>query len=352
MTSKLSSDETKRTIVTLSEHLGTVEISRKLGIPSSTVSDFLTRRTHAEWWSEYSKSLDSTPQAAHKFNIAVADVEPIRISTSDTVKELPTHLMIPDTQTKPGIDLSYCSWIGEYIADKKPDVIVHIGDHFDMPSLSSYDKGTKKAEGRRLKEDITAGIEAMNLILAPIKSLQDKEYALYGEVLYKPKMVFCLGNHENRVERHINANPELAGFTSYADFRLKENGWEVYDFLEPAKVNGIHYIHFVPNPMTGKPYGGSAANILQKTGESFSMGHKQTLDTTNRTLPLSGRKQWGMVCGAAYPHDEDYKGYTGNSHWRGIVVKHRVKDGDYDPMYIDLQYLKERFERKQLELGE
>ena len=46
-------------------------------------------------------------------------------------------LVIGDTQCKPEEDLSYMSAIGKYIVDKRPDVVVHIGDHFDFPSLSS-----------------------------------------------------------------------------------------------------------------------------------------------------------------------------------------------------------------------
>ena len=47
------------------------------------------------------------------------------------------HLIIPDCQVRPGDDLSFLNWIGQYIIDKKPDVIVHLGDFADMPSLSS-----------------------------------------------------------------------------------------------------------------------------------------------------------------------------------------------------------------------
>ena len=63
-------------------------------------------------------------------------------------------MIIPDTQVKRGVDLSYLEWIGKYIVDKKPDVIVQIGDFADMPSLSSYDVGKKSFEGRRYKDDI------------------------------------------------------------------------------------------------------------------------------------------------------------------------------------------------------
>ena len=74
------------------------------------------------------------------------------------------HLIIPDTQVKRGVDLSYLEWIGKYIVDKKPDVIVQIGDFADMPSLSSYDVGKKSFEGRRYKDDIEAAERKLLII--------------------------------------------------------------------------------------------------------------------------------------------------------------------------------------------
>ena len=35
------------------------------------------------------------------------------------------HLIIPDTQVKPGVNTSHLEWCGKYIVDSKPDVIVH-----------------------------------------------------------------------------------------------------------------------------------------------------------------------------------------------------------------------------------
>jgi len=62
--------------------------------------------------------------------------------------------VIPDCQVKPGVDLSYLTWIGKYLAEKKPDVIVCIGDFADMESLSLYDVGKKSFEGRTYKADL------------------------------------------------------------------------------------------------------------------------------------------------------------------------------------------------------
>lgn len=253
------------------------------------------------------------------------------------------HLVIPDTQCKPDINMDYLKWVGEYIVDQQPDVIIHLGDHADMPSLSSYDKGKKSAEGKRVYKDIAASIEGMNLLLKPLHELQQSQLDLYGEVHYTPRMVMTLGNHEHRIMRHVDANPELDGFLNYDSLRYEEMGWEVHDFLKPVIVDGVTYCHFMANPMSGKPYSGVALNVLKNVGESFTTGHKQTLDVATRFLPASGRQQWGLVCGACYTHDEDYKGYQGNKHWRGVIVKHNVKDGSYNPMFVDLDYLKRRY---------
>ena len=67
------------------------------------------------------------------------------------------HLIIPDTQVRPGVPTDHLKWIGQYALEKRPERIIHIGDHYDMPSLSHYDKGKLQAEGRRYKDDIVAG---------------------------------------------------------------------------------------------------------------------------------------------------------------------------------------------------
>ncbi len=339
------------------------EIAAELGIGKSTIGDFLRKETYKNWWNQYrvNKALCQTthvnlqgdsnivvqlPGVIHDVEIKGSitfDDLPFLIETVNTVEDNSTHLVIPDTQVKPGIDMSYLDWIGQYIVDKQPEVIVHLGDHADMPSLSSYDKGTKKAEGKRIHEDFKASTEGMKRLLGPLHRLQQQQIEQFGAALYKPKMVLTLGNHEERIMRHVNANPELAGFVSYDNLKYKEFGWEVMDFLKPYTISGVNYVHYMANPMTGRPYGGQALNILKQVGESFVQGHKQCLDVATRFLPSSGKQQWAIIAGACYTHDEDYKGPQGNFHYRGLVVLHQVKNGSFNPMFVDLAYLEERY---------
>ena len=247
-----------------------------------------------------------------------------------------THLIIPDTQIKEGVPTEHLRWIGEYIADRQPDTVIHLGDHWDMPSLSSYDKGTKRIEGRRYEQDINVGNEAFKLLTAPTRAANARK-----RVPYSPRWVFLLGNHEERIARATNESAILDGLMSYND--LDTSGWEVHDFLKPVWIDGVAYAHYFYNPMSGRPYSGNNIELrLKNIGHSFTMGHQQTLGYAMR--PVGDRMQHGLVAGACYLHDEEYKGPQGNSHWRGIIMKHQVKDGSYNVMFVDLNYLCNRFE--------
>lgn len=259
-----------------------------------------------------------------------------------------THFIIPDAQVRPDTPTEHLRWIGKYIVDKKPDVIVNIGDWADMNSLSSYDKGTKKAEGKRVHHDIQAANDALDVLMKPINAYNTKQKKTKHRQ-YTPRKLVTLGNHEERIMRHVNAHPELDGMLSYDSLEFGKHGFEVYDFLEPVTVDGVTYCHYVPNPFSGRPYGGTAANILQKVGQTFVCGHKQTLDIATRNLPFTGEQQWGIIAGACYLHDEDYKGIQGNRHWRGVIVLHDVGGGAFCPMFVDLEYLCRRYEGCTLE---
>lgn len=252
------------------------------------------------------------------------------------------HLVIGDTQCKPDVDLAYMTRVGKYIVEKRPDVIIHIGDHFDFESLSSYDKGKKVMEGRRLVADIAAGQEGMRLLMEPILKLQEQQKR-FRKKIYQPRMIFCTGNHEARFDRMANDNPELDGFVGTGTLNLEQYGWEVQPFLKPIAVDGIYYVHYLMNPMNGRPRSGTAAAQLKAVGSSFVVGHKQVLDIAIGDNQLDGRFKIGIINGACYEHDEAYKGHQGNNHFRGLTVLHEVEDGFGIPMPVSLRYLKEKY---------
>lgn len=249
-------------------------------------------------------------------------------------------LVIPDTQAKPDVNLDHLSWAGAYAVEKRPDVIVFIGDHWDMPSLSSYDKGKKSFEGRRYTKDIDAGSMGMALFMAPI--IQEQERLRRNkEKVWRPRLVFCLGNHEQRISRAVNADAMLEGLISYKDLGLEQWGFEVYDFLEVCVIEGVAFSHYFPSGAMGRPVT-SAKALLTKKHMSCIMGHVQDRDIAY-ACKADGSSMTGLFVGIYYQHDEDYLGRQGNNSWRGIWMLNDVRNGSFDEMPISMTYLRNRY---------
>ena len=250
------------------------------------------------------------------------------------------HLVIPDVQAKPGIDFTYLNNIGKYIVEKKPDVIINIGDFADMPSLSSYDKGKKSFEGRRYLADIKASHEAMDALLGPLFEF-NKAAKKNKMKQYHPKMVLTMGNHEHRIDRAVNLQPELEGVLDTAHLKYAEYGWEVHPFLEVVHVDGVAYSHYFTSGVLGRPVTSSRA-LLTKKHQSCVMGHVQTM-ALSTDYRADGTPILGLFAGCCYEHDEDYLGPQGNAHFRGIHMLYEVNNGSFYHHAVTLNYLNGKY---------
>lgn len=251
-----------------------------------------------------------------------------------------SHAFIPDVQAKKGNDLRYLIAVGRYIGHRKPDNIIQIGDFGDFPSLSSYDFGKTSFEGRRYWHDVEATNQAWDYLMYGIRKQAGARYS--------PKMDYCLGNHEQRIERAIENDSRLEGTISYDDIVLPK-GWERHEFLEVIKRDGISYSHFFPRAASGavvQTHRGAPSARAQviRQGGSASAGHQQGLDIA--CVSLGGKLQWGLIAGSMYLHTEKYLSPQGNGHWRGMVIKNGVQDGEYSPILVDLDYILSNFPSK------
>jgi hypothetical protein len=252
------------------------------------------------------------------------------------------HLVIPDTQCKPGLRLDYLTWAGQYAVDhfiskQRPLRIIHLGDHWDMPSLSSYDKGKGKMEGRRVHKDIEAGNNGFAALDEPIATYLRKNKVTAAPVDKR----LLRGNHEDRISRAIDQDAQLDGLLGL--HLLESFDWRVHDFLDVVNIDGVLYSHYFQNRGTGRAMAGENLKLqLKNIGASHTQGHRQTFDYATR-FTAEGVQQCALVAGAYYVHDEDYLGMQGNAHWRGLVVCHKVRRGAYNVMQVDLDFLCERY---------
>jgi hypothetical protein len=253
------------------------------------------------------------------------------------------HIVIPDTQIKPGVQLDHIHWIAQYIVDKRPDVLVIIGDWADMPSLSSYDVNTKSAEGRTYRDDILAANDALQMLMAPIEAEIERRKRNHCP-RWNLRKVVTLGNHEDRITRTVERDRKLEGTMSTDDLFFAQWGFEVYPFREVVVVDGIAYCHYFPSGVKGLPCG-SARQILQKHHMSCFAGHLQGKDIAFGKR-ADGARITAIIAGSAYLHDEPFMGPLGNKHFRGIFVLNEVNDGSFDDMAVSLDFLKERYSKR------
>ena len=252
----------------------------------------------------------------------------------------PRIIVIPDTQVRPGVPTKHLTAIGNYVAEKMPDTLVHLGDHADMPSLSQYED---KASGywdvpeRTYRADIDAANHGMKLLTAPIIAKQKRARS------WTLRRRLALGNHEHRITRAVHADPALKGTL---DLSMLDYGWwKVEPFLKPFELEGILFCHYFINQKSLKKgiLGGTIDNRLNAIKQSFVMGHQQTRMWGSQWTS-DGREIMGLVVGAAYLHDEEYMPqFQGNHYWRGVVVLNECRDGRYDPCFVSLDYLLRKY---------
>ncbi len=284
------------------------------------------RAKDREYWNKV-RGAGPSPVAAH-YGAAIGTVKDLGIKG-------PKHglkiAVITDVQAMPGVPLDHLRWAGKYLADKRPDVVVCIGDFGDFPSLSRFERGTRLFEGRRYVKDLDAFHRGMELLLTPIRKASG----------WSPHLEFTLGNHEDHLERATIEDAKLEGLISTSDLRLKEYGWRAHPFLQPVAIGGVAFCHYFPSGVMGKPIT-SARALLGKLHMSAFAGHQQGREIAY-SRRADGAHMTAIISGSFYQHDYEYLSPFTNAHWRGMYFLHEVKDGRFDEMALSINFLKRRF---------
>ena len=242
-------------------------------------------------------------------------------------------LIIGDAHVKPGVSLERFDWLGRLIYEISPDVVVDMGDFSDMESLCSYDKGKLGFYDRRYKADVNCALEARDRVLRPLRKAKHK----------MSRFVSLVGNHEDRVRRAIELEPQaLEGVISIDDTCQKP--WERIPFLTPIDLQGVAFNHYFPSGAMGRPISGEnpATTLIGKTFSSCVAGHSHLLDFSERTT-VTGRKIRGLVAGCFLAENqvEEYAGLQVCQMWfRGLIWLKNVSNGNYDLETISIARLR------------
>lgn len=249
-----------------------------------------------------------------------------------------THLVFGDAHAHPDHNNDRALWLGELIADVRPDVVVNLGDSADMPSLSSYDKGKRGYYGRTYQRDIAAHADFQDKLWAGVRRNKRK----------LPQRIVLHGNHEERIRRAIDCQPELEGTISFRDLELEKYYDEIVPYAgttpSSTTLDGICYAHYFVAGVSGKPLSSEhhANAILEKMFVSGTCGHSHTLDYCVRARG-DGRKIMGLVAGCFQDYQSDWTGEI-QKHWSsGVAIKRNVEDGRYDLEWVSLDRLRKEY---------
>lgn len=251
------------------------------------------------------------------------------------------HLVLPDPHAHYQHHNNRALWAGELMVDVMPDVVVNIGDTWDMPSLSSFDKGKANFQGRSYTQDIDAGLD-----------FHEKLWHAWRKRKRKlPKRVFLIGNHEQRIAKALNQQPELKGAIGFEDLQLDRYYDEViyYNGDTPGvtEIDGVLYAHYFVSGILGRPVSSKypADALVSQNHVSSTQGHSHlfahSLDTR-----ADGIKLLGLVTGCLQDYESDWAGECNKLWDRGIVVKRGVEKGHYGHQWIPLDHLKKEYEQR------
>ena len=249
-----------------------------------------------------------------------------------------THLIIPDPHAHPDYNNDRADWLASLIKDVKPDVVINMGDQWDMESLNGYDKGSKSSHGRNYKDDIDAGLEFSERLWGPVKRTKKR----------MPRKVFLEGNHERRIHTAIQANHVMDGALSYKDLDLERHYDDIimYNGGTPGifSLDGILYAHYFVSGVMGRAISGEhpAYSLLTKKFVSCTAGHLHTLDYCKRTNG-DDNPIHGLVAGVYQDYNSKWAGEVNKLWWRGVVVKRNVENGTYDPQFISIEALRKEY---------
>ena len=253
-----------------------------------------------------------------------------------------THLVIGDAHSQPEIPNDRFDWLGSFIMDLKPDVIVQMGDWASMDSLSSYDKGKKAHEGKRYLKDIDHAYDALKRTFAPLEKY-NKMRAKNKKEQYKPKVYHLVGNHEHRITKAGESSAEFDGLMMVEDIGFDGYGTLV-PFLEHIVVDGVAYCHYYTSGVKGYAISGDfiGRRVIQKLKCSGTVGHGHKF---NYFVDTNAKGQFvhGLAAGCYFDHHMDYAGPDNANFRAGLAVKRNVVDGDYDLEWVSLAEIKRRY---------
>lgn len=233
--------------------------------------------------------------------------------------------------------LDVLTWIARYASEHRFTRIIQVGDWSTWDSVNQHDKNDTLAA--RLKPGIKDDLENL---------LQSHQAFRKGiDPDYRPKLDFLRGNHEYRVERFENANPESVGtFTLSRDETFAQFGWRSRAYGELFYVDGVAFTHH-PTNGAGRAFGGKtgpqrAANestVPVVSGHT----HRRQVHDAPKIGPTDAISMVEVGCAMPWGSMERYAKHSLTGWWFGVVPMTVNADQITDLSFVSMITLRSRY---------
>jgi len=258
-----------------------------------------------------------------------------------------TSVVIGDPHASPNHSNERFEALGNFIAANQPSNIVQMGDFMSLDSVSTFST-TKPLlrEGKRLSDDLAAGQDAYNKIMAPMNKYNNSRSKIKKKK-YKPSLIWHNGNHEDRVYKYIIESPELLGLVDHTDIlSVEKDGWEVKKYREYSHYEGIDFSHIPMCKRMNQPISGEyvARRAADGHANTIVFGHTHRLCIHDSKV-AGAEVNYGINVGWFGDYVPSY--VVGNEDncdwWSGIVQLVHTEVGKVLIMPIDMATLKREY---------
>ncbi len=231
-------------------------------------------------------------------------------------KPLKRWIVLSDLQV-PFHDPKSLKAVEAYMASHRWDGYLQVGDFLDFDAISSFNFGKPRlTENRRVKNDI----QIANDIL-------DRHQKIVRKNNKKAKFVLLEGNHEERIERFLDANPAFEGMLDVPKLlKLKDRDFKWVRSWSRGEVYKIGKANFTHGLYTNKYH---AHKMLDAEAHSIFYGHTHDVMCIPRSRRDKTDLQVGQSLGCLCNIEQAYmKGKPSN--WQqAFGIFYFFPDGTY-----------------------
>ena len=233
-------------------------------------------------------------------------------------------LVIPDLQI-PYEDTHSLAAVEKVMFDYKWDEIIQLGDFLDLDCISSHNVNRlRTVAGKTIQKDFDAG----NKILDRWQRLAPKS-----------KITILEGNHDERMLRYLDANPQLVGALEVPKgLRLKERGIQWVPYWSQGELYKIGNAYFAHGQYTNEFH---AKKMVSRFGVNIFYGHNHELQSYSLVLRGENKTLVGQSMGCLCRYDQSWLQGRPTNWQQAFATFHFFDDGFFT--YNVVRIFKHRF---------